>query len=271
MKQLYFLHIPKTAGKFISDGILKSIPEHLESLYISTYFPNNKEFLEDKIYISAHAGTYIPENILNIDVATIVRHPVEARASYFNFIYHMYLDKRKEYIDLGTMKEKFLYYLFNDDNFLSHNNYQSRFLCNPSDSRSWDRKEYFKQSNDILKKYYNGLAFDWFVGNEKTSLELALHNISSFKIKNTVDRIDLFLNDISSWFLNNYNLTISFDQSNRVNESLSTHDGKHYSSKDLIAMLSQDDLEHILSLNSIDYSVYNFVKNLEDANDTESR
>lgn len=271
MKQLYFLHIPKTAGKFISNGILNSIPEHSGSLYISTHFPNNKEFLLDKVYISAHAGTYIPETIADVDVATIVRHPVDARASYFNFIYHMYLDARKEYMDLNTMKEKFFYYLFEDKNFLSHNNYQSRFLCNPSDSRSWDRKQYFKESNDILKKYQTGLAFDWFVGNEKTSLELAMQNLSKFKIKNTVDRIDLFLKDISDWFLDNHGLVINFNDNDRINESLSTHNEKSYSSKDLIEMLSKKDIEKILDLNSIDYSVYNFVKNLEDANDTESR
>jgi hypothetical protein len=60
MKQLYFLHIPKTAGKFISASIQKSIPEYQNLLYISTHFPNNNEFLSSKIYISAHDGTYIP-------------------------------------------------------------------------------------------------------------------------------------------------------------------------------------------------------------------
>ena len=66
MKKLYFLHIPKTAGKFVSNGISKSLPEHSASLYISTHFPNNKEFLSDKIYISAHAGTYIPDTLFNL-------------------------------------------------------------------------------------------------------------------------------------------------------------------------------------------------------------
>lgn len=264
MNQLYFLHIPKTAGKFISNGILKSIPDKSNSLYISTHFPNNKEFLGDKIYISAHAGTYIPETIKNIDVATIVRHPVEARASYFNFIYHMYLDTRKEYSELKTIRDKFLYYLFEDSNFSSHNNYQSRFLCNGSDPRSWDRKEYFRDSNVLLKKYFDGQGFDWFVGDENTSLDLAIYNISKFKIKNTVDRIDLFLASISDWFFENHALVVEFNREDKVNESLSTHDGVSYSSKDLISMLTDEDISKILKLNSIDYSVYNFVKSLEE-------
>jgi hypothetical protein len=267
MNKLYFLHIPKTAGKFISKGILDSIPEHSQSLYISTHAPNNKEFLDNKIYISAHAGTYISETIKDIDVATVVRHPVDARASYFNFIYNMYLDTRKEYIGLNTMREKFLYYLFEDDNFLPHNNYQSRFLCNPCDERSWDRKGFFEtHSFEMLEKYNHGLAFDWFVGNEKTSLELAINNISKFSIKNTTDRLDLFLNTIAQWFLLNHDLKIKFNQNDRVNESLSRFNGMAYSSKDLIAMLTEKEIAKLIDLNSIDYAVYNFVKECE-AND----
>ena len=264
MRQLYFLHIPKTAGKFISASIQKSMPESQNSLYISTHFPNNNEFLSDKIYISAHAGTYIPEYIKDIDVATVIRNPVEARASYFNFIYHMYLDTRKEYNNIPTMREKFLYYLFEDKNFLIHNNYQSRFLCNPSDARSWDRKSFFEiHSSEMFKKYQDGAAFDWFVGDDNTSLDLAINNISNFEIKNTVDRLDLFLKSISEWFLLNHGLQIKFNQNEKTNESLSSYNGVDYSSKDLIDLLTEEEISRILYLNSIDYAVYNFVKEQE--------
>lgn len=263
MKKLYFLHIPKTAGKFVSTGISKSLPNHSSLLYISTHFPNNREFLSDKIYISAHAGMYIPETVEDVDVATIVRNPIDARASYFNFIYNMYLDKREEYLNLNTMREKFLYYLFEDNNFLSHNNYQTRFLCNSSNSKSWDRKEYFKDSNSLLKKYHDGQAFDWFVDDDKTSIELAISNLSNFKIKNTVERMDLFLENVSSWFMENHGLIVEFNKNDRVNESLSKDGNNFYSSKDLIKMLSKEEIEKLLNLNSMDYSVYNFVKSME--------
>lgn len=268
MNQLYFLHIPKTAGKFISGSIEKSIPNSLNSLYISTYFPNNKEFLEDKIYISAHAGMYIPNTIDNIDVATIVRNPLEARASYFNFIYHMYLDERKEYINLKTMRDKFLYYLFEDKNFLIHNNYQSRFLCNGSDPRSWDRKSFFEDSHSMLKKYYEGQGFDWFIDNEKTSLDTAINNISKFKIKNTVENIDKFTKKITEWFLENHKINIEFDKRSKINESLSNYNGESYSSLDLIKMLTEEEILKVIDLNSIDYAVYNFVKDLENQDES---
>ena len=236
-KKLVFVHTPKCGGTYV-----RSILSHLgiQNKGHSHYTQN------DKISF------------------TVIRNPVEARASYFNFIYHMYLDTRKEYNNIPTMREKFLYYLFEDKNFLIHNNYQSRFLCNPSDARSWDRKSFFEiHSSEMFKKYQDGAAFDWFVGDDNTSLDLAINNISNFEIKNTVDRLDLFLKSISEWFLLNHGLQIKFNQNEKTNESLSSYNGVDYSSKDLIDLLTEEEISRILYLNSIDYAVYNFVKEQE--------
>lgn len=268
MKQLYFLHIPKTAGKFISNAIKKSFIDDPQSLYISTHFPNNKDYLNSKKYISAHAGTYIFEIIKDIDVATLVRHPVYARASYFNFIYPFYLKDREEYIKIKKVKDKFLYYLFEDKNFIIHNNYQSRFLCNSADPRSWDIKNFFeKDMNYFMNSYKNGQAFDWFVSNNNTSLETALKNINSFKIKNTVDNIDKFMYNINKWFVENYNLQINFDTDKKINNSLTNFDGDILTSKDLVLQLSAEEFNDVINFNKIDYAVYNFVKDYEELND----
>lgn len=263
LKQLYFLHIPKTAGKFISYSIKKYINDD-SKCYISTHYPNNKEFLKNKIYISAHAGTFIIDEIPGIDVATILRDPVSARASYFNFIYPFYLKDREEYKNINGDKQKFLYYLFEDKNFIIHNNYQSRFLCNSADSRSWDLKKFYEESQaDIMKKYKNGFGFDWFVGNENTSLDLAMKRIKSFNIVNTLDRIDLFCNKINNWFFKNYNTTIQFDLNEKINVGISEFNNKKTSSEYFVNLLDQSEKERILELNSIDLEVYNYVKKME--------
>lgn len=268
MKQLYFLHIPKTAGKFVSACIKKSFENDLNSVYISTHFPNNNEYLKNKKYISAHAGTYIFEKINNVDVATIVRHPVFARASYFNFIYPFYLKNREEYININNVKDKFKYYLFEDKNFLSHNNYQSRFLCNPSDARSWDMKNFFeKDGRMLMDKYKDGLAFDWFVSNDRTSLDLAIKNINSFKIKNTMDNVESFMHNINKWFSENYGVTINFDTNERINNSETKFNENILTSEDLVSGLTAEEFKDVISLNEIDYKVYNFVKNHEELND----
>jgi hypothetical protein len=265
-KQLYFLHIPKTAGKFISHNIKNSIGNEL-LYYISTHYPNTNEFLHSKIYISAHAGTYPIELIPDIDVATVLRDPVSARCSYFNFIYPRFLQNRPEYTSLKTPKEKFLYYLFEDKNFLIHNNYQSRFICNSANPRSWDLKSFYSANlPDLMTKYHEGHGFDWFVGNENTSLQLAMENISKFKIVNTFDNIDLFCYNIKRWFLENHNIEINFDISQKVNVGLSDFDDQKLSSDYFLNLLTQNEKDRILELNSIDLEIYNFVKNKEVTN-----
>lgn len=263
-KQLYFLHIPKTAGTFISHGIKNSIGD--ESLsYVSTALVNDKRELKSKIYVSSHSGTYPISLLDNPEVATLVREPVSARASYFNFIYPLFLQDRPEYKEISDHKQRFLYYLFNDKNFLIHNNYQSRFICNPADPVSWNPESFKKDEDSILKKYDGGKGFDWFVGNEKTSLDNALKALSEFKIVNTVDHIDMFCNEIKKWFLLNHNIEINFDKS-RINVGPLELDKENVSSEYFASLLNQNEKDRVLELNSIDLEVYNFVKNKESQN-----
>ena len=266
MKQLYFLHIPKTAGKFVSHNIKNSISNEL-LYYISTHFPNNNEFLKSKIYISAHAGTYPIDLINDIDVATIVRDPISARSSYFNFIYPRYLKDRPEYISRETAREKFLYYLFEDQNFLIHNNYQSRFICNSQDPRSWDPKAYYtKHMAEMMDNFHKGAGFDWFIGNENTSVDNAIKNIDSFQIVNTLDNIGAFCGKIKDWFLLNHSIEINFDLNTKINVGPSKLNEEKVSSEYFVNLLTQGEKDRVLELNSIDLQVYNFVKNKEATN-----
>lgn len=238
-----------------------------ELCYVSVKPENDKEFLKSKIYISTHAGTYPIEEVPGIDVATLVREPIAARASYFNFIYPLFLKDRFEYKRIVSHKEKFLYYLFEDKNFLVHNNYQSRFICNPSDPRSWELESFIKTDRELMmKKYYGGKGFDWFVGNEKTSLDNAIENINSFQIVNTIENIELFCDKIKDWFLVNHSIKIKFDLNTKINQGPSELNKEEVSSEYFVSLLNNKEKDRVLELNSIDLEVYNFVKNKEDKN-----
>ena len=266
LKQLYFLHIPKTAGSFVSENIKKGISNDL-LCYTSTIFPNNNEFLKSKIYISAHAGTYPIELLEDVSVATLIRDPLSARASYFNFIYPRYLYNRNEYKDLPSNRERFLYYLFEDKNFLIHNNYQSRFICNPSDPRSWDPESFYtKHRLEMMNHFYEGKGFDWFVGNENTSIDNAIQNINSFEIVNTVDNMEVFCGKIKDWFMINHSIDIDFDFNTKINVGPSKLNEEPVSSGYFVNLLTQDEKDRVLELNNIDLQVYNFVKNKEATN-----
>lgn len=262
MKQLYFLHIPKTAGRYISEGIKNSLDISGVSHHITTHFPNNNNFI-NKAYISMHAGTYPLDKIPNLDVATIVRNPIDARISYFNFIYNKALYSREEYSKIESPLEKLRYYLFEDTNFENHNNYQSRFICNSADERSFkplefNRDHYEEMMYPFLRK---GEGFNWFVNNDKTTLENAIAQVNRFKIVYTLDNIDQFKDEINKWFKDNYGIDISFS-SKRVNNSVTNFgDGKYLGSADLLALLAEQDKDQILKNNSIDYELYNYINN----------
>jgi hypothetical protein len=266
MKQLYFLHIPKTAGKHVSKCIKKSLDENNLKYYISTHFPNYNNF-EDKVYVSIHAGTYPILKNPNMDVATIIRNPVEARLSYFNFIYNMYLVDREEYSSIKNVKDKLSYYLFEDKNYSLHNNYQARFICNPADERSFDVPQFYKEHGfEMLKEFNEGKAFTWFVENEKTSYSFAVQQITKFKIKNTLDSFEKFENNINKWFMENYKIEINFEKNIKTNESVCDYgDGKLYKTQDLMSLLSNDDIAQIIENNQIDYNLYKLIKDIENA------
>jgi hypothetical protein len=266
-KQLYFLHIPKTAGSFVSKNIKNSINNSL-LCYVSNLYPNNKEFLKSKIYISAHAGRYPIEYLDNPDVATLIRDPISARASYFNFIYPKQIFYRPEYQALNSNREKFLHYLFEDKNFLIHNNYQSRFICNSQDPRSWDPEAYYtKYRAEMTNKFFHeGAGFDWFIGNENTSVDNAIQNINNFQIVNTVDNMGAFCGKIKDWFISNHGIDINFDLNTKINVGPTELNEEKVSSEYFVNLLTQGEKDRVLELNSIDLDVYNFVKNKEATN-----
>lgn len=264
MKQLYFLHIPKTAGQYISKNIKESLDKNNISYYVTTHFPNNNSFTK-KSYVSMHAGTYPIIKSPEIDVATIIRNPVEARVSYFNFVYNRALYNRAEYTERELPIEKLRYYLFEDPNFDLHNNYQSRFLCNAADERSFSPMEFYKNHYEELMYPFlkKGEAFTWFVENDNTTLDNAMSQINKFKIKSTLENIDAFKKDIDQWFKDNYNVQIDFSE-DKINIGKADYgDGKMMSSSELLAMLTDSDKQKILENNYIDNAVYEYVKGIE--------
>lgn len=266
MKQLYFLHIPKTAGKYISKNIKDSLDKNNKKSYISTHFPNNI-FFKDKIYMSMHAGTYPIDVVPDVNVATIIRDPISARVSYFNFIYNKSLHSRKEYQKIKNVDDKLKYYFFEDKNFELHNNYQARFICNSADAKSFDPVMFYKKDwQEMMKPFLKeGRAFSWFVENDNTSLDNAVARINSFNIVNTLDRIDLFENKISQWFEENYGIEIFFNKNEVINKSGGTYGDKELvTTSDLIATLNTQEKEAILKNNYIDTQIYNYIKEKEE-------
>jgi len=259
MKQLYFLHIPKTAGQFITEAIRLA----LEKNSIYDYFIYNGAFVSEEklktcIYIGSHFGTYPIDIIPEIDTVTVLRDPVERSVSQFNFLYE---ERYKDlYKDIDGYLGRLRFYLFEDENVVGLRNYQARFLCNGADKRRFESEEKFKSViEELVVPFGLGFPNTWFVGNELTSLDLAKSKLENISIVGTCDNLDPVLEKINTWFLDNYNVKIEYLQ-DKINSSSITENGVEYTTEDCIAMLTKEEIDRLRQINSIDQELYEYAK-----------
>ena len=98
MNQLYFLHIPKTAGSFINYSISEELNKHNILNYsheVLSNFPHNIDF-DNTSFLGGHFAASPLAFNPNFYVACILRDPLERSISYFNFVYHIYTKKYKD-------------------------------------------------------------------------------------------------------------------------------------------------------------------------------
>ena len=264
-KRLYFLHIPKTAGKSLTSELKLQLDKNNIPSYISTQYPNEYP-ISNEVYIAGHFGTYPIEKFPGISVSCLVRNPIEARVSYFNFIHGRNDLDTPRYRAIESYLDKLKYYLFEDEGFFDHNNYQSRHICNPTNEVVFQNALEFEKNIEEIYSNYNfepGNAFNWFIRNENTSFENAKNKIESFDIVNTVDSIDTHFASISKWFKDNHGVKVDLDPKNITNSSNTLYKGKIYTTKDLVEMLNKEEKEKILENNDIDYKIYSMVRERE--------
>jgi hypothetical protein len=264
-KRLYFLHIPKTAGKSVGYEIGNELKKNNVPHYISTHYPNESD-LSKEIYFSGHFGTYPIEKFPGISVSCLVRNPIEARVSYFNFIHGRNDLDVPKYNSIDSYLGRLKYYLFEDEDFFVHNNYQSRYICNPTDEVVFADRSFWENNQESIyleNNFSKGKGFTWFVKNDNTSIENATSMVNSFEIVNTVDSIDLYYKSISKWFLDSHGLEIKLNPDKIINASNTFFKGSVYTTKKLMEMLTDEEKDRVLENNYIDYHVYRMVKDME--------
>lgn len=254
MKNIYFLHIPKTAGTFINSTIVKELNKNNITNYASNSrnFPHIIDFKNTQ-YISGHFGTYPITQSSYIDFFTMLRNPLDLSVSYFNFLYNNKYDSI--YSNVIGYKNKLIKYLFHDNNTKIYNNIQSRFLSNSA-------KNYIfypnNKSREDIEKDISSENFMWFVDDENTSFENAVKTINSCSFIGSVENIEDFCIKLKQYFLLNLEIDINFDTNKKINSSVAVDGLNTYSTNDAIGMLSKDDIEMFVSNNKIDYMVYSY-------------
>lgn len=253
------MHIPKTAGQFIT----KSIGLSLDKNGINNYFLHNGHFVSEKklkqcVFIAGHFGTFPIDVVDNVEVVTILRDPVERAVSQFNFLY----EQRYQHLykDIDGYINRLKFYLFDDKNMFTLRNYQARFLCNPANKRRFESQEEFdKLLKEFLVPFEAGAPNTWFVENELTSLNLAKSKLDSMSMVGTFDNLNAVLKKINNWFLDNYGIEIKYIE-DKINLSSINENGVNYTTEDCVEMLSKEEINTLRQINSIDQELYEYAK-----------
>jgi hypothetical protein len=270
------LHIPKTGGLAV-----RTLAELVYLNGVLSYPSSSGEALFDYSkfgYIHGHFGIKLLQENPNIEVACLVRDPLDRIVS--NFIWLLMnneLQNQEPYINLNTMYEKMSYYLFSDTLY-SKNNLVTRFLSNPIDDDSFrinhvspfreDGSRIELDRKDMFKDYFK----NWFV-EDNISLDVAKSTIDNVSILGVTEDHDIFMDKVFQWFIDNYNLDIKqqyLDANNKiadsngipnVNYSIYTDlDGTVYTTETLKSLLTNEDIAKIYENNDLDKQIYEYAK-----------
>jgi hypothetical protein len=258
-KTLYFLHIPKTAGMTVGINFAQFLKENNLSKYPPSPPPHG-DVSSDYAFIQGHLGRYPISKIENLSVATLVRDPLDRAISNFLYIYNRVLSGREEYLNLKTIEAGLKYYLFDDPDYTSHRNIQSKFIC------SEPEENIFKDIPTEQELDYANRSKQWYLKDVDIDIDLVKSYIDQFEIVNTTANIPVFMNRLVDWFNENYpelkTKSLSSEILN-INESLLTFTNKTYTTESVKTSLSDEDVMKFLDLNSIDFELYEYVYNLE--------
>ena len=260
MKQLYLLHIPKTAGQFITE----SVADSLDLAGINNHFRYNGAYvseqeLRESIYIGSHFGTYPIERIPGLDTVTILRDPLSRAISQFNFLYE---DRSKElYSGIDNYMNKLKFYMFEDSHDAYVKNYQARFLSNPASQKRFNSEQDFLEIRTKEGEMFRNSTYPntWFVRNHLTSFEKAKQTLDSCKFVGISENLEPFLKKVDKWFFDNYNINIEFKK-DLVNVSSVVEDGVLYNTKICKDLLSEEEKQKFKENNEIDYALYEYAK-----------
>jgi len=255
-RRLYFLHIPKTGGISVTSQIRNTLNKNSIPAYPPSSPPHDDIF-NNYVYIQAHLANYPLDKTSNLDVATLLRNPVDRSISNFLFMYKNNSSFVERYSTIDSMINKLRFYLFEDEEYSYHRNIQSKFICGSPENN------YYKDNSFTLESLVNKRSKNWFLENNTPSLQQSLDKINSFTIVGTTEKINLFTSKVSDWFLNNYGLPIPFDNNLIVNYSSILYDGIEYNTQTLKDMLGDLDIEKVLENNLIDFELHDHLYNRE--------
>lgn len=261
MRKLYLLHIPKTGGTSVDYAVSKYMRKNNIPYFPGDWSKNSLD-INQTMFINGHIGTYPIDNFFDVDVACVFRDPVDRTISNFLWIFKDVLADKEEYFNFNNIVDCFKFYAFEDNNFIAHRNLQTRFVCNPIDSKVFSS---MFQENENMSPFPDkeGLGLIWkdfFVSNERTDINFAKKQIDSFKIIGITENLLPFQIKVHQWFKNNYEIDLEEPTKNKLRTGQVGYKGVLYDTDLIKDMLSLEEIDKIRYNNSLDVELYRYVK-----------
>lgn len=238
---VYFLHIPRTSGTYISNNVLP----HLISAGIPHFVSNRTPLYVDQVknsqYVSGHFGTLPIELMDNPTVYSIVRDPVERYISYFKYTTGLIRSKSEIYKKLDS----WLY----GDKVETNSNMQSKFLTGKINYEQFN-KEVVQNIDLDHNLRISPVSNGWYLEN---------YSLDFKDIKNNIDKINIYTLNNHDSFRKDFNEELK----KQFNFTTFKYTDKHNESFNIGLDLTKKQLNRIEELNLIDMEMYEYVRKIE--------
>ena len=269
---IYFCHIPRTSGTSISHAVYAAFHKDLKILSkpeLEQFDPyaNKKinktdyqSFLKechlkiDFFYGHHFSSPYIKPYSENLETFSIIRSPLERSISEF-------------------------YYINNNTNYENWKNFQiyeiKNYLLNKCSQTTNEHCLYLLADYDWerMKKERKDVQIFWFntQGNQFHDSQMTEDKISFEEILQTIKKRNIKLSTLENriYLLNELEVSLNkikktnifLDKNLKVNERLHLEERQEFNNPE--SFFSQQEIEKFKTLNSLDYQLYNYVKDHE--------
>lgn len=269
---IYFCHIPRTSGTSISNGVYAAFHKELRILrkpdieQFDPYYTKGidkidyQSFLKDcylnvDFFYGHHFSTpYIEPYSENLETFSIIRNPLERLISEF-----YYINNNVSHLDWINTKIYEIKDFLLDVN-LSTFNTQCLYLLGDYD---WESMRTRKGTVEIFWcNIQRDKIYHHTMDEDKISFEELLQIIKKRNIKlSTLENRTYLLNELEVSLNKIKQTNIRLDKKMIVNEHL--HSAERPEFNDPECFLSDAEMEKFKILNSLDYQLYNYIKDHE--------
>lgn len=228
---IYHLHIPRTSGIYIKNNVLPHLISGGVEHFISNRTVIDPEKIKSSKFVGGHFGLMPLQYMDNPTVFCMLRDPVERYISYFKYT-TTYIKDHEEAVD-----KKINDWLYGQQAEVQAN-MQSKFLTGSMNITKF---------NYGVTMYQNAVSNGWFI--EDYSLDID-------KIKENIDKFNCYTLDNNEAFKNDLNLELEKE----FGFNTFKYDDKANESRDIGVVFTEDQIQRIKELNSIDMEIYNYVQ-----------